>query len=194
MGEKKIAKTSIADYLAKEMESEFRHEYRDGEIVAMSVGSINHGILGRNMIISIDKRLDQGSCQVMNNDIRVYLERYESFVYPDAYVVCGDIETAESDKNSITNPLLVIEVLSPNTEAYDRGNKFRKYRSLTSFKEYVLISQEEYLVETFFKQDEKTWIINTTMGLENSVQIRSIGATIPMAEIYRNLTNIDKDA
>lgn len=198
MGEKKLEYTSIADYLTFERESEFKHEYRDGEIIpvqqaepnveAMAGGTINHGIIGKNMMIALDKRTEKSGCHTFNNDIKIFIDKTYSFVYPDVYVVCGEIETAEFDEDSIINPVLVVEVLSKSTEAYDRGEKFRKYCSLPSFKEYILITQDEPLVEIFYKKDEKTWIMTTVIGLDKTVSLQSIDAEIPMQEIYRNIT------
>ncbi len=187
MGEKNLDYTSITDYLAFEEKSEFKHEFRDGEIVAMAGGTINHSTLSGNIHSAINTRTDTRGCRTFNSDLKVYFEKLEEFCYPDTYVVCGDLETSEYDKNSITNPILIVEVLSPSTEAYDRGEKFRKYRSIPSFKEYVLITADKICVETFYKQDEKSWIINTYLKSDEIIQLRSVDLEIPMSEVYRNV-------
>lgn len=187
MGEKKLELISVADYLAFEKDSEFKHEFRDGEIVAMAGGTINHGKVVKNITTALDTRTDGIGCETYNSEVRVYFEKTQEFCYPDTYIVCGDLQISEFDKNSVTNPILIVEVLSPGTEAYDRGDKFRKYRSLTSFKEYVLIASDKVCIETFFKQDDKSWVINTYMNSEDTIKLRSIDLEIPVTEVYRNI-------
>lgn len=187
MGEKRLDYISIADYLAFEENSEFKHEFRDGEIVAKAGGSMSHGRVIRNTNNYLDNSTKNKNCETFNSEIKLYFEKLEEFCYPDTYVVCGDLKTSEYDKNSPTNPILVVEVLSPSTEAYDRGEKFRKYKTISTFKEYVLITPDKVCVETFYKQDEQTWIMNTYLDIEDNIQLRSIGLAISVKEIYRNV-------
>ncbi len=187
MGEKKLDYTSIADYLAFETSSEFKHEFRNGEIVAMSGGTVNQGTVIGNTYVALDKRTDAKGCRTFNSEVRVYFQKYEEFCYPDTYVVCGELQFSEYDKNSIANPCLLIEVLSPSTEAYDRGEKFLKYRSIKSFKEYVLISPDKVCIEVHYKQDDTVWYFNTYLKMEEQVYLRSIDEQILVSEFYRNI-------
>jgi Uma2 family endonuclease len=156
MGEPQLKTYSIEEYLKLEEQADFRNEYRDGEIIAMSGGTINHGLIGSNTNALLNPLAARNGCIAFHNDVRVYLDNANSFIYPDAMIVCGDIETSPHDKNAVINPVLVVEVLSKSTESYDRGEKFRWYRSLPSFQEYVLIDSESPCNRCTFTKLRKT--------------------------------------
>lgn len=182
---------SIQDYLAFESESEFKHEYEKGLILAMSGGSINHGTLCGNIYAEVRKGLNnnESDCKVFGSEIKVHIETSESFVYPDAMVICGDIEISKDDKNAITNPKLIVEVLSKSTANYDRGDKFYKYRELASFREYLLINQDKAVIDIFYKnEDDNKWEIDRKLGLDSNFELRSIDVRISIRELYKNVT------
>ncbi len=186
---------SIKEYLAFEKEAAVRHEYHAGEIFSMAGGTRNHGKLGLNIGTELNL-LERGrECTTFNGDVKIWIATESSFVYPEASVVCGPIETSEHDPNAITNPLLIAEVLSDSTEAYDRGKKFRYYRSLPSFREYLLIDQEHPIVSIYFKNDQGTWEMGEVSGLDSKIHLRSLDAEIMMADLYRNVEGIaDREA
>ncbi|MCB0559391.1 MAG: Uma2 family endonuclease [Lewinellaceae bacterium] len=178
---------SIADYLELEAHSEQKHEFRDGIIVAMSGGTIPHNMICGNVFYALRDKKKKG-CTVFNSDQRVYFDEINHYVYPDTSVVCGGIEVSGEDENAIINPVLIIEVLSDSTAAYDRGEKFRKYRSLPSFKEYILIDQEQPIVDTLFREDGKYWRMQTIVELGKKVPIYSLDIEILMEDIYSEVS------
>ena len=188
MAEKKIGSYSILEYLELEYQSDIKNEYDNGRIVAMSGGTLNHGIIGNNINAALNTGLrNKGlDCLAINGDVRIWIENAESFVYPDAMVICGEIETYEKDKNSVINPVLIVEVLSKSTESNDRGDKFHKYCSLPSFKEYVLIDQNKPVIDVLYKEDSSYWKMVTTIGLDRSVYLSTIDYSIMLSDIYRN--------
>jgi Uma2 family endonuclease len=123
-------------------------------------------------------------------DVRIFIEQAASFVYPDGMVICGPIETAADDKNSVVNPLLVVEVLSKSTESYDRGDKFHKYCSLPSFREYVLIDQYKPVIDVLYREDAAYWKMSTTIGLDKSIYLNTLGSEIPLSDIYRDTRDL----
>lgn len=193
MGENGSENHSISDYIGIDNESVMKHEFDNGTIHAMSGGTVNHGIIGNNINSEINNILknNQNDCIPINGDVKIFIEKANSFVYPDGMVVCGKIETYENDSNSIVNPKLVIEVLSKSTESYDRGDKFHKYCSLPSFNEYILINQLKPVVDILFRSEKGVWKMTTIIGLDKTVHLNSINATIKMQDIYRNAIDLN---
>jgi Uma2 family endonuclease len=192
MKEESVKQYSIEDYLALERVAEHKSEYEAGKVVAMSGGTINHGIIGNNINTELNIALKgKKFCVTINGDVRIWIEKAKSFVYPDAMVIFGEIETYENDQNSIINPILVVEVLSKSTESYDRGDKFHKYCSLPSFKEYVLIDQNKPVIDVLYKEDSSYWKMTTAIGLDKSITLNSIGITLKLEDIYQNIGHLD---
>jgi len=193
VGEKNLDSYTITDYLDIDNQSEIKNEYENGLIKAMSGGTVNHGILGNNINSEINNVLKTSSlkCTSINGDVRIFIEKANSFVYPDGMVVCGKIETHEKDNHSLVNPKLIIEVLSKSTESYDRGDKFHKYCSLDSFHEYVLIDQYKPVVDKLSKSQKGLWEMVTIIGLDKSVYLSSIDIYVKMEDIYRNTVNLN---
>ncbi len=185
---------TIKEYLAFEEETLMKHEFHNGEVLAMSGGTLNHSTLSGNMLNMVlnDIRKTGKGCRPFNGDVRIYFPLLNSFVYPDLSVVCGNIETSEQDKNAIINPGLIVEVLSESTEKYDRSGKFRKYRSLPSFREYVLIDQYQPVVDVLFRSDENYWKIISYIGLEKEVYINTLDCSIKMSDIYRDVEGLSE--
>lgn len=193
MGEKDLDRYSIKDYLDIDNQSDIKNEYDNGFIKAMSGGTLNHGIIGNNINSEINNHLKSSNqdCTSVNGDVRIFIEKANSFVYPDGMIVCGKIETHKKDAHSIINPKLVIEVLSKSTESYDRGDKFHKYCSLDSFSEYVLIDQYKPVVDTLFRSEKDVWKMVTIIGLDKSVYLNSIDTFIQMEDIYRKTIDLN---
>lgn len=179
------------EYLAFEEASLDKHEYERGRIIAMAGGSPNHGVIGGNTYATLKSILKakEKPCRAINNDVKIYVENSDSYVYSDSFVVCGDIEYHHIKNDGVLNPVLVVEVLSKSTASYDRGAKFRKYCSLPSFKEYVLITQDEPVVEVLFR-DLDFWRMTTTIGLNKSVRLNSLDIEIPMSLIYEDIDDL----
>ena len=188
MAEKKLKSFSIEEYLLLEEQSDVKNEYAFGQIVSMSGGTLNHGIIGNNINTALSNALRSKDlkCISINGDVKIYIENANSFVYPDGMLVCGEIETFEKDEHSVINPVLIVEVLSKSTESYDRGDKFHKYCSLPSCREYVLIDQYKPVIDILYREETSYWKMVTTIGLDKSIYLNTIDIAIPMAEIYRN--------
>lgn len=180
---------SVADYLELEVQSEQKHEFWDGAIVAMSGGTIPHNMISGNAYFAL-RAIGKKGCTVFNSDQKIFFEVLNHFVYPDVSVVCGPIEVCIQDEQAVINPLLIVEVLSDNTEAYDRGEKFRKYRSIPSFQEYILISQEQPVVDSLFREDGKFWRMQTVIGLDRMLPVHTMGVEIPMKDIYAGVPGL----
>jgi Uma2 family endonuclease len=193
MAEKKVKHYSIDEYLKLEEVAEIKSEYEAGKIMAMSGGTLNHGIIGNNINTALNNNLKAIGldCIAINGDVRIWIEQANSFVYPDAMVICGSIEKSEKDKNAVINPILIVEVLSNSTGSYDRGDKFHKYCSLPSFKEYVLIDQNKPVIDVLYKEDSRYWKMTTSIGLEKSITLHSLNCIIELADIYRNAQGLD---
>lgn len=195
MAVRKTSGLSIAEYLAFEARSETKHEYERGQILAMSGGTINHGLIGGKVYRTLAELLERvkKGCTAFNSDVKVYIQSVDSFVYSDTMVVCGPLETADVDPDSITNPILVVEVLSKSTAGYDRGDKFFKYRQLPSLREYVLIDQYQPVVESFFKREAGVWEISRAEGLDQTFPIKSLDLSLTLADLYADVTFPDPE-
>ena len=179
---------TVPQYLELEAQTGERHAFYNGIIVAMPGGTIAHNRITKNMVQYLGNLLDQqNNLEIFGSDQKIYLPKYHYYVYPDAVVVVQPPIIAEEETNAITNPLLIVEVLSPSTEAYDRGQKFLEYRSLPSFREYVLVRQNAPEVLTFFREEPDLWRENMVTGLDQSVYFRSIEAQLALQLIYRNI-------
>ena len=161
-----------------------RHEYIDGEVYAMSGGSVNHGRISIKFTAMLDTHLDDSGCVTGNSDIRVNIVETNNYTYPDASVTCD-----ERDKNAtkyITYPCLIVEVLSNSTEAYDRGGKFRMYRNNPILRDYLLVSSSTIEMDLYHKNDAGDWIIiNYQAG--DTVELKSINLSFKIEQVYRNL-------
>ena len=191
MGEKVLdRKLSIAEYLEFEKTADIRHEYHDGEIFAMAGGTRNHGKLGSNIVTELTLIERRKGCTTFNGDVKIWIEEYHRFVYPEASFVCGKIEDSRHDTECITNPALIAEVLSDSSEAYDRGDKFRYYRTLPAFREYLLIDQKRPVVQVFFRKDDNIWEMREVAGLDETIYLQSLESEIQMADLYRNTQDL----
>ncbi len=172
------------EYLARERRSETKHELIDGEIVAMSGTSIRHSAITMNVGAALRPRL-RGRCRVFDSNLRVHVESTGLFTYPDVTVVCGELQCyKDGGFDPLLNPTLLVEVLSPSTEAYDRGAKFRHYQSIPSFVHYVLVSQEERHVDYFQRLDTGDWLLTAYQGEDATLAVPRMNLEIPLAEIY----------
>lgn len=175
------------EYLAAERLSETRSEYLDGGVFPMRGGSLNHNLITVNLVAELNTQLRTRPCHVLGMDLKVRMPDSRKFFYPDVVVVCGGPRFHDERKDIILNPVLVIEVLSPSTEAFDRGAKFQAYRTIESLKEYLLVSQEAPLVEQYVSGDDGKWTLTTAAGLESSLALPSIECTLNLGAVYNKV-------
>jgi Uma2 family endonuclease len=173
-----------AEYLDIERAAPIRSEYIDGEMAAMSGGSREHSLITTNLIRELSQALKRRPCEVHSNDLRVRVASGRLYTYPDATVVCGEPQFEDSQRDTLVNLTLIGEVLSPSTEAYDRGKKFELYRSVPSLRGYLLLSQDEPRVELFTLQPDGRWVFSATAGLESTITLASIECDLALADIY----------
>ena len=168
------------------MREETRHEYHDGEILAMAGGSLSHSQICVNLAREMSLRLKGKPCQGFDSNLRVRIDASNRVVYPDLSVVCGTVERDPRDASNgtITNPRVVIEVTSPSTERYDRTEKRDHYLKLPSLQAYVLVDQDRPRVEVFMRNSDSRWELDFATGLEATLKIAAIGVEIPLREIY----------
>ena len=177
---------SLDEYRAIVDTSEEKCEYHDGEIIAMTGGTVKHSRLSRNILSLLDTKLQNTNFEAINNDLRLWIPDYRRGVYPDAMVFDGALQFNGDREDEVLNPLLIVEVLSPSTEEYDRTDKFRMYRSIPSFCEYLLIRQNKIFVERYSKQAQ-IWTYSDFDGLDQSILLESLNIELAIAEIYRGL-------
>jgi Uma2 family endonuclease len=177
---------AIGEYLRLERDALEKHEYRDGQILLMAGGTINHSLIVANVIREIGNLLAGKPCRVFDSNLRVGVPRKVLYTYPDVTVICGRHEPDPNDDagETINNPRLIVEVLSPSTEGYDRGEKFNRYLQLASLQEYVLVSQNVPRVETYFRQADGTWLFTPVSGLEAAAKLRTVEIELPLAGVY----------
>ena len=177
---------TIAEYLAMEEKATDRHEFHAGEILAMSGGTYRHSRTNTNLLVALGTRLRGTPCEPLDSNMRVRITGRRSYLYPDISIVCGgpQFDIDDPKQTTITNPRIVVEVLSDSTELYDRGAKFSLYREIPSLQQYVLVSQHEPLVETYLRQAEGAWLLNPIKGIASSLLLPSVNLGIPLTEIY----------
>ena len=176
------------EYLKIERAAELKSEYYEGRMYAMSGGSFAHAFIIGNLIRELGVALRKKPCTVVSNDLRVRISPAKFYTYPDIIVVCGPVKLADDgQKDTLLNPTVLIEVLSPSTEAHDRGFKFLQYRQLESLQEYALVSQTEPRVEIFRRQPSGEWLLSESAGLEASCRFDSAGCQIALKEIYHRV-------
>jgi Uma2 family endonuclease len=177
-------KMTPAQYFDFEEKSEVRHEFLNGDIIAMAGGSEAHSLVTGNAHGELRNALKNRPCRVYESNMRVKISASGLETYPDASVVCGPSKFEDLRRQALLNPLLIIEVLSDSTETYDRGKKFWHYRQLPSLQEYVLISQDMALVEIFSRQANDEWLLRTYEGLETKVRFDCLDIEILMRDLY----------
>ena len=184
-----------AEYLELEVKADYKSQYVAGEIYAMSGSQAPHVLIESNLIGELRNRLRGKSCEVFTSNMRVRVKRGDLYTYPDVSVVCDRPEFDFASKpESLLNPQVVFEVLSPSTESFDRGDKFARYRKLDSLTDYVLVSSELMRVEHYIRQEGGAWILMEYDRPDEGVPLRSIDCELPLAEIYYHVTFSDGGA
>lgn len=182
------------EYEARERTAEFKSEFYRGEIFpmqgpdgpfGMAGAKFNHNRAKDNLLHELTVRLKGGPCQALTSDMRVRVQATGLQTYPDLLIACGKLEFADGKKDSLLNPSVIIEVLSDSTEGYDRGAKFLNYQKIPSLREYILVEQDEPICERYVRApDGFTWLRTTVEGLDGSLTVATVNATIPMTDIY----------
>jgi Uma2 family endonuclease len=172
------------EYFETEAHAEYKSEYYYGEIFAMSGASVNHNLIVMNVGAGLYHSLKGSDCLVFPSDIKVELEKARHYAYPDVSVVCGDIEYADDRDDIITNPVVIIEVLSESTKDYDRGTKFQAYRKIPSLRDYILIDQYTCHAEHFFKNESGFWTLEEFQDMNDALSVRSVNAKLLLKDIY----------
>lgn len=175
------------EYRELEETSEFRNEYRSGEIVQMTGGSINHSRIIRNLSRVVGNLLIGQPYELFHNDLRLWIPRYRRGTYPDVMVIEGEPIFNDGRSDEILNPVLIVEVLSKSTKDFDKEDKFRFYRSIPEFREYVLVSQYEFLVEQYIKTESNEWLFREYEGEVATVVFAVLGVQMSMSEIYNKV-------
>lgn len=184
-------RATLETYIQAEESTGERHEYRDGKLVLMVGGSQRHSLITGNVFFALRPLAISKSCQAHVADMRVLSLASNTFTYPDVVVSDGAPEfTAPTD--TLTNPLLIAEVLSQSTEAYDRGEKFEQYCQISSFKEYLLISQDKVSVTHFVRQPDNNWLRMSYQKLDDEISLQSIGGKLSVSDIYLQVSFSDE--
>jgi Uma2 family endonuclease len=179
-------KLTIEEYLEFENASEEKHEYYLGEVFAMAGPKVAHNIITGNIFGELKQKLKEKSCQPFTSDQRIFIPANTLFTYPDISIVCGEIETKDNDEWNILNPTVILEVLSPSTKNYDRGDKFKLYRDIVTLKEYILVDST-IAVETFRINDTGHWELEEYKSINDILLVKALQLSIPLTEIYEGV-------
>jgi len=173
-----------AEYLELERRAEYKSEYLQGEMYAMAGASRRHSLIVTNLLREISQQLKGKSCEVHGGDLRLRVTAAGLYTYPDVVVACGEIQFADDQKDTILNPVLLIEVLSESTRDYDRGRKFQYYRTLLSLVEYLTVAQDEPHVEQWTRQNDGRWVLTEFGKMSGIIPLVSIPGVLPLTEAY----------
>jgi Uma2 family endonuclease len=184
----KPVRMTEAEYLAFEEQSELKHEFVNGEILAMTGASWKHTVICTNLGIAIGRQIADKNCTAVLADMRLKVESTVSYRYPDMMVICGEPEFVNKRVDTISNPTVIIEVLSTATALIDRNEKLREYRQIDTVQEYLLVSQNEARIEKFVRQNKDVWIYTETIGLLKALDLPSIGCVLKLADVYNKIS------
>lgn len=175
------------EYLEFERSTNEKHEYFAGAIYAMAGGSARHNRIAGSAYAALYAQLRQRNCNVYPSDMRVKSVQTGLYTYPDITIICGNEQYEDIKEDTLLNPTIIIEVLSPSTEKYDRGKKFQHYRSLLSLREYILIAQDEYHIEQFIRQSDNSWVFSEAVGREEQIIVSTIQCVLRLEEVYEKV-------
>jgi Uma2 family endonuclease len=187
MGFPKTKFISQQEYLETERLALDKHEYFRGEIFAMSGASIPHNIISMNCSVSISNKLNGKKCKPFGSDLRIHIPKSALYTYPDISIICGEIETTDDNFDTVTNPSVIIEILSKSTRDYDKGGKFTLYRQIESLQEYILIDSENIMVEKFIRNKDTSWQLTEYKDLTQSFTINTVEIEMQLIDIYKGL-------
>ena len=179
---------SPQEYLRLERQSEYKSEYVNGQIFAMTGASRKHNLITTNISRELSQQLKGRPCEVYAVDMRVKVRATGLYTYPDVAVACGEPEFEDDFIDTLLNPTLLVEVLSPSTERYDRIAKSSYYRTMESLAEHLLVAQDEIRVEQYVKQPSGEWLLFEFLALDSTVQLPSIGCSLQLSEVYDRIS------
>jgi Uma2 family endonuclease len=180
-------KYTLSEYRSLEEAAHERHEYHDGAIIAMTGGTLEHSAISGNIYTLLKNALKKTPFRPFNSDLRVWIHRYQRGVYPDVMVIEDAPQFNDNRRDEVTNPRLVVEVLSRSTEAYDRGDKFIYYRSIPEFAEYILVNQYKPWIDHYTKAKNGDWLMRSYEGLEAVITLETAVAQLGLADIYEDI-------
>ncbi|WP_373478382.1 Uma2 family endonuclease [Geminocystis sp.] len=175
------------EYLQLEEISETKNEYLNGEIIPMAGGTTNHNKLALNFCRPFPLTINDQDYDIYMNDVKLSIPEYQIYTYPDIMIIEGEPSYESNNSTIVTNPKIIIEILSSSTQHYDRNNKFRFYRSLPTLQEYILISQSSYYLEQFVKQDDQQWLFKATEGEDNHLCLKTVDYSISFTNLYHRI-------
>jgi len=179
---------SPEEYLRIERAAEWKSEYVDGDMFAMAGASPRHTLIVGNLVGELRAELRQGPCTVHPIDLRVATDRQRHYSYPDVVVVCEPLQYVDDQRDTITNPTLIVEVLSESTEKYDRGAKFERYRAMPTLSEYLLVAQDRVHVELYTRQPQGEWLLREWNDPAAEIDLVSLGSRLRVGEIYAKVS------
>ncbi len=179
-------KFTVEEYLTMEKTSDVKHEFYKGEMFAMSGAGARHNSIAVNLTVSLHKQLEGKPCRPYGSDMRIHIPENSLYTYPDISIICGDIIFSDDDEDTATRPTVIIEILSPSTQRYDRGDKFKLYRAIPALREYILVDAESINVECFSLNDKFIWELREYKKLEETVLVKSINGVILLEDIYKD--------
>ena len=174
---------SPEEYLQREDAATERHEYFKGEIFSTAGGTHNHEMVGGNMFAALHRHARGRGCTAYGSNMKILVKQNDLYTYPDAMLICGQIEFAPGRKDIVTNPLLIVEVLSTSTQSYDRGDKFALYRHIPTFAHYLLILVDQPQIE-YHQKSNRGWLLTEIGGLEATLQLPELEFELPFTELY----------
>lgn len=175
------------EYLDFERKADYKSEYYKGEMFVVTGASFAHDVITTNISGELRQQLKGRPCQTCTGDLRVQIPSTANYFYPDVVVVCGEPQFADDYLDSLMNPTLLVEVLSPTREVFDRGRKFQQYRKIESLAEYLLVAQDRIFVECYTRTPESRWLFSEFNDPEGTLQLASVECELAMSEIYRNV-------
>lgn len=178
---------SAEEYLETEEHAQCKSEYYHGELFAMSGASHSHNLITGNVFASLYHSLRNSDCFVYGSDMKIEVDKARHYTYPDISIVCGDARFAADRDDTVTNPVVIVEVLSESTRDYDRGSKFTAYRNIPSLRDYLLIDQYSFHVEYFFKDENGRWGLEEYRSEDDCFLIRSVNAQLCLKQIYHRV-------
>ena len=178
---------AVEEYLAFERHQREKHEFFDGEIYLQAGASMAHNLITANIIGNLHQQLRASPCNVLPSDMRIRTPRRRQYMYPDATIICGAPIFDDEYHDTIINPTIIFEVLSPSTEQYDRGRKFQAYRTLPTLQEYLLISQTMMRVEHFKRHNDVMWLMIEYSHPDQVIELASVACTLPLAALYEKV-------
>jgi Uma2 family endonuclease len=172
------------EYLAIERRAEYKSEYLAGEMFAMVGASRKHNLITVNICVALAQQLKDRPCEVYASDMRLGVPTTDLYAYPDVVVACNEPKFDDYHFDTLLNPILIVEVLSPSTASYDRTKKFGYYRKIESLAEYLLVAQDEYKIEQYIKQPDGRWMLSDISSLEDTIELASTQSTLKLADVY----------